>query len=167
MSELANLPAGVLERIISMVDKETIKNLRLACKKLSGFTNQIVFRSVSLYDTPKSCRYLQSILAQPHLREEVVKLNLNTVEDDYDTDEEDEVDPPQGWEEILENLSILPNLQSVALRFDKKCATDVDCPYIYAPQTENYRATLLRWLFAGLTDLPRPLKELIIQNHRM
>ena len=60
----------------------------------------------------------------------------------------------------------LPNLQSVALRFDKKCATDVDCPYIYAPQTEKYRATLLRWLFAGLTDLSQPLKELAIQNHQ-
>lgn len=83
MSKLTNIPAGVLERIISMLDKETTKNLRLTCKKLSGFTNQILFRTVSLYDTPKSCRYLQSILAQPHLREEVVRLNLNTVEDDY------------------------------------------------------------------------------------
>lgn len=54
----------------------------------------------------------------------------------------------------------------MALRFDKKCATDVDCPYIYAPQTGKYRATLLRWLFAGLTDLPRRLKELIIQNYQ-
>jgi hypothetical protein len=52
------------------------------------------------------------------------------------------------------------------LRFDKKCAYEVDCPYTYAPQTEEYRATLLRWLFAGLIDLPRPLKELAIQNHQ-
>jgi DNA mismatch repair ATPase MutS len=83
MSELIDLPAGVLERIISMLDKDTIKNLRLACKKLSLSTNQVLFRAISLYDTPRSCRYLQSILAQPHLREEVIKLNLNTVEDDY------------------------------------------------------------------------------------
>ncbi|CEJ57282.1 hypothetical protein PMG11_05980 [Penicillium brasilianum] len=166
MSELIDLPAGVLERIISMLDTDTIKGLRLTCRKLSRFTSQVLFRVISLYDTPKSCRYLQSILAQPHLRKEVIKLSLNTVEDDYDTDEEDEIEPPQGWEEILRNLSSLPNLQSVALRFDKKCAYEVDCPYTYAPQTEEYRATLLRWLFAGLIDLPRPLKELAIQNHQ-
>lgn len=83
MSELINLPAGALERIISMLDKDTIKGLRLTCKKLSRFTSRFLFRVISLYDTPKSCRYLQSILAQSHLREEVIKLSLITVEDDY------------------------------------------------------------------------------------
>lgn len=59
-------------------------------------------------------------------------------------------------------LSELPNLESVALRFDKHCAMDP----IHAdkPQTELYRAIVLKWLFAGLVSLRRPLKELAIQN---
>lgn len=32
------------------------------------------------------------------------------------------------------------------------------------PQTELYRATVLRWLFAGLASMEQPLKELAIQN---
>jgi hypothetical protein len=69
----------------------------------------------------------------------------------------------------LERSSDLPNLQSVSLRFDKKCASDSSGDkfvYIFAPQTERYRATILRWLFAGLTDLRQPIRELAIQNHQ-
>jgi hypothetical protein len=62
-------------------------------------------------------------------------------------------------------MSNLPNLQSVSLRFDKKCASD-ECVYVYAPQTETYRATVLRWLFAGLTDLRRPINAVAIQNYQ-
>jgi hypothetical protein len=64
-------------------------------------------------------------------------------------------------------MSNLPKLQSVTLRFDKNCASDSsDFTDIYAPQTETYRETVLRWLFAGLTDLHQPIKELAIQNHQ-
>lgn len=66
-------------------------------------------------------------------------------------------------------MSNMPNLQSVSLRFDKTCASDSsgdECIYIFAPQTETYRATILQWLFAGLTDLRQPITELAIQNHQ-
>jgi hypothetical protein len=68
----------------------------------------------------------------------------------------------------LEQIPTFPNLQTVALRFDQKCAAEGGdpAPWVYAPQTEAYRATTLRWLFATLTDLPRPLKELAILNHQ-
>jgi hypothetical protein len=61
-------------------------------------------------------------------------------------------------------LADLPNLQSVALRFDKHCA--VDPLYSNKPQTELYRATVMEWLFAELASLRRPLKELGIQNYQ-
>lgn len=83
MSELTSCPAGVLERIVSMLDEDTLKTLRLTYKKLSGFANRILFRSISLYDGPDSCRCLQSILIQPYLQEEVLNLTLNIVEDHY------------------------------------------------------------------------------------
>jgi DNA mismatch repair ATPase MutS len=83
MSELTRLPASVLIHIISLLDNKTVKNLRLACKELSGFANRVLFRTVLLYNKPDSCRLLKSVLSQPHLREEVLKLNLHTVEVDY------------------------------------------------------------------------------------
>lgn len=52
------------------------------------------------------------------------------------------------------------------MRFDKKCAADGEGVYVYAPQAETYRQTLLRWLFAAFTDFRPPLRELAIQNHQ-
>lgn len=83
MSELARLPASVLIHIISLLNNESVKALRQTGKKISGFANRVLFRSISLYDTHDSCQLLESILSQPHLREEVFKLNLHTVEEDY------------------------------------------------------------------------------------
>lgn len=35
-----------------------------------------------------------------------------------------------------------------------------------APQSEDYRATIIRWLGKGLAALERPLQEMAIQNHQ-
>jgi hypothetical protein len=83
MAELIKLPASVLIHIISLLDNDSVKTLRLTCKELSGFANRVLFRSISLYDKHDSCGHLQSVIIQPHLREEVFKLNLHTVEEDY------------------------------------------------------------------------------------
>ena len=61
-------------------------------------------------------------------------------------------------------LPDLPNLESVVLRFDKNCAVEND--YADKPQTEEYRATVMKWLFAELVSLRQTLKELGIQNYQ-
>lgn len=61
-------------------------------------------------------------------------------------------------------LKDLPNLQSVVLSFDKNCAVEPD--FADVPQTEEYRATVMEWLFSELGALQRPLKELGIQNYQ-
>lgn len=61
-------------------------------------------------------------------------------------------------------LADLPNLQSVILRFDKHCAVDPE--YADKPQTELYRATVMKWVFRELVSLQQPLKELGIQNYQ-
>jgi hypothetical protein len=82
-SPLNRLPVIVLIRITSLLDSKTIKALRLTCKELTGFANRVLFRSISLYDKHDSCGHLESVLSQSHLREEVSKLYLHTVEEDY------------------------------------------------------------------------------------
>lgn len=61
-------------------------------------------------------------------------------------------------------LRKIPNLESVVLRFDKNGTGDDS--YSEAPQSVDYRGTILRWLSAALVTLKRPLKELGIQNHQ-
>ncbi|KAJ5597636.1 hypothetical protein N7537_007720 [Penicillium hordei] len=79
-------------------------------------------------------------------------------------DFEGEINPPRQWRKLLPMLSELPHLENVALRFDKHCA--VYPTHDDKPQTELYQAIVLKWFFAGLGSLQRPLKELAIQNHQ-
>jgi hypothetical protein len=65
---------------------------------------------------------------------------------------------------MLTILPELPNLESVALCFDKRCDHNLDWGIV--PQAELYRETVMKWLFAGLASLRRPLKELAIQHHQ-
>jgi hypothetical protein len=61
-------------------------------------------------------------------------------------------------------LPKIPNLESVILRFDKNATLDDDYPE--APQSVDYRETIIQWLGTGLVSLERPLKELGIQNQQ-
>lgn len=61
-------------------------------------------------------------------------------------------------------LSQIPNLESVMLRFDKNATIADDYPA--APQSLDYRETIIQWLGTALVSLERPLKELGIQNQQ-
>lgn len=85
---------------------------------------------------------------------------------DLDRGMPDEIpDPPEKWRKLLAMLPTLPNLESIALRFDKNCCEDSSL-FGDAVQTEEYRKMVMKWLLSEVVALPRPLKELAIQNNQ-
>lgn len=72
---------------------------------------------------------------------------------------------PHEWRKLFAMLKTLPNLEAIALRYDKNCAKE---PILFmgGVQCEEYRSTLMEWLLSEVVKLPRPLKELAIQNNQ-
>ncbi|KAJ5192326.1 hypothetical protein N7449_008468 [Penicillium cf. viridicatum] len=160
-----NLPAELIAIIASLSDTETLKALRLTNHMLCDFATKSVFSTVSLYTDDKSCGAFESVITHPQLKEHVHKVRLNTVEVDYQPDRDhDELELPLKWKELLPMLPKIPNLVSVILRFDKNATIGDDYPE--APQSVDYRETIIQWLGMGLVSLDRPLKELGIQNQQ-
>lgn len=62
-------------------------------------------------------------------------------------------------------LPKIPNLESVMLRFDRNATLPED-QYPHAPQSVDYRETIIQWLGTGSVSLERPLKELGIRNQQ-
>ncbi|KAJ5779542.1 hypothetical protein N7457_007262 [Penicillium paradoxum] len=162
MAKFLALPVELLTLITSQLDFESLKALRLTHQKLGDYADREFFRIVSLYDEKESCEAFKSIIPNPRLKHNVRKIYLNTVEQDYDYDEEGESVPPRKWRRLLPLLSELPNLESVVLRFDKNCI--VDPQFADKPQTELYRVITMKWLFGALVSLQHPLEELAIRN---
>ncbi|KAJ5770383.1 uncharacterized protein N7511_002434 [Penicillium nucicola] len=103
-------------------------------------------------------------MADPDLKGHVRKICLNTVEVDYDSDDEYQDELPSRWKDLLPELSKFSNLENVALRFDKTCSMGDN---IFEPhQSIEYRESILQWLATGLSSLKRPLEELAIQNQQ-
>ncbi|KAJ5201648.1 uncharacterized protein N7498_006311 [Penicillium cinerascens] len=162
MTQLIELPPELLVLVMSLADTKSLKSLSLTNRQLSSYASRGLFRIVHLYNDEERCETFKSIITHSTFKRRVQKIHLNTVEYDYGSDDEGEEEPPENWRKLLTKLKTLPNLQSVVLRFDKNCAVDPD--YADKPQTELYRATVLRWLFAGLASMEQPLKEFAIQN---
>ncbi|CAI7650200.1 unnamed protein product [Penicillium viridicatum] len=161
----SNLPPELIAIITSMLDMETLKALRLTNHMLCAFATKSVFSTVSLYADDKGCEAFESVITHPQLKEHVHKVRLNTVEVDYEPHEDhDELELPLKWKELLLMLPKIPNLESVILRFDKNATIDDDYPE--APQSVDYRETIIQWLGTGLVSLERPLKELGIRNQQ-
>ncbi|KAJ5519987.1 hypothetical protein N7463_000440 [Penicillium fimorum] len=162
---LLNFPPELLTIITFLSDTETAKALRLTNHTLSTFATQHLFSTLSLYTDDKSCEGFESIVAHPQLREHVRKIRFNTVEVDSESDIEHEVlELPFKWKELLFMLPKFPNLESVVLRFDQNCVLDEDYPE--APQSIDYRETIIKWMGTALVSLKQPLKELGIQNQQ-
>lgn len=72
---------------------------------------------------------------------------------------------PQGWRKLFAMFKNLPKLEAIALRYDKHCCAE---PLIFGDviQSEEYRSTVMKWLLSEVVALPRPLKELAIQNNQ-
>ncbi|KAJ5857005.1 hypothetical protein N7455_007899 [Penicillium solitum] len=160
-----NVPREIIAIIASLSDTETLKALRLTNHMLCAFATKSVFSTVSLYTDDKSCEAFESVITHPQLKEYVHKVRLNTVEVDFESDEEhNELELPLKWKELLPMLPKIPNLESVMLRFDKNATIADDYPA--APQSVDYRETIIQWLGTALVSLERPLKELGIQNQQ-
>ncbi|KAF9252535.1 hypothetical protein DTO006G1_8533 [Penicillium roqueforti] len=117
---LLALPSELLAIITSLSDTETLKALRLANHMLRASATKNLFSTASLFTEDISCEAFESIITHPQLKEYVHKIRLNTVEfiSDPDTDN-DELELPVKWKELLLMLPNIPNLKSVVLRFDK------------------------------------------------
>ncbi|CAG8367984.1 unnamed protein product [Penicillium salamii] len=164
----STLPPEILLMITSLSDTATLKSLRLTSRDICASATQSLFRTVTLFDRDDSCNAVESIMTHPSLRGQVRNIYLQTVEEDYDLDRgmPDEIpDPPEKWRKLLAMLPTLPNLESVALRFDKNCCEDSSL-FGDAVQTEGYRNLVMKWLLSEVVALPRPLKELAIQNNQ-
>ncbi|KAJ5800823.1 uncharacterized protein N7518_002891 [Penicillium psychrosexuale] len=163
---LFTLPSELLAIITSLSDTETLKALRLTNHMLCASATKNLFSTVSLFTEDISCEAFESIITHPQLKEYVHKIRLNTVEfiSDPDTDN-DELEPPVKWKELLLMLPNIPNLKSVVLRFDKYAAMGGDS-WFYPSQSLDYRETILEWLGTGLVSLKRPLEELGIQHQQ-
>ncbi|CAG8021383.1 unnamed protein product [Penicillium salamii] len=164
----SKLPPEILLMITSLADTATLRSLRLTSRAICASATQLLFRTITLFDRDGSCNAVESIMRHPSLRGLVRKIYLQTVEKDYDLDRgmPDEIpDPPEKWRKLLAMLPTLPNLESIALRFDKNCCEDSSL-FGDAVQTEEYRKMVMKWLLSEVVALPRPLKELAIQNNQ-
>ncbi|KAJ5476508.1 hypothetical protein N7475_002237 [Penicillium sp. IBT 31633x] len=81
---------------MSQLDTEAYKTLRLTNRTLCDFVSREVFRVISLYDEEESCKAFKSLIQSPRVKAHVRKIYLNTVDSDYDSDEEGENVPPRG-----------------------------------------------------------------------
>ncbi|KAI3171832.1 hypothetical protein CBS147317_1261 [Penicillium roqueforti] len=120
---LFTLPSELLAIITSLSDTETLKALRLTNHMLCSSATKNLFSTVSLFTEDISCEAFESIITHPQLKEYMHKIRLNTVEfiSDPDTDN-DELELPVKWKELLLMLPNIPNLKSIVLRFDKYAA---------------------------------------------
>ncbi|CAG8344830.1 unnamed protein product [Penicillium salamii] len=162
------LPPEILLMITSLADTATLRSLRLTSRAICASATQLLFRTITLFDRDDSCNAVESIMRHPSLRGLVRKIYLQTVEQDYDLDRgmPDEIpDPPEKWRKLLAMLPTLPNFESIALRFDKNCCEDSSL-FGDAVQTEEYRNIVMKWVLSEVVALPRPLKELAIQNNQ-
>ncbi|OQE09147.1 hypothetical protein PENVUL_c007G08557 [Penicillium vulpinum] len=140
-------PPELLAIITSLSDRETLRALRLTNHLLCAFATKNLFFKFSLNTYDRTCEHLELIIAHPRLKKHVRKIYLNTVEDDYESDDdrlEVDLELPWKWKDVLSMLSKLPNLESVILRFDKNCS--IGDNYGETPQSNEYRETIIKWL---------------------
>ncbi|KAL4967815.1 uncharacterized protein BDV14DRAFT_197455 [Aspergillus stella-maris] len=144
MAEFLALPSELINRIFDFADTQSRKTLRLVNSLLYQIGIPFVFRTVTISPTQESWDAIGNIFDRRELADSVVK-------------------------RLVDRLSELSRLQSVALRSYFECKGDIDFDEIdsddwNALQSMEFRSRVLKKALAMLASLPRSLLELDMQN---
>ncbi|GLA35234.1 hypothetical protein AnigIFM63309_010637 [Aspergillus niger] len=164
MVSITVLPSELLARIISFLDRSSLKAIRETSHLLSHFATPRLFDTLRLFPDEESYEAVDRIINHATLKKMVKKVYINTCEDDYDDYDEEEVALTKEFKARIANLRGCPNVQSAVLRFDKHCSTGRVEWMRESPETIAFRTKTIRVFFKWLASFEEPLRELGIRN---
>ncbi|GFG18205.1 hypothetical protein IFM5058_08893 [Aspergillus udagawae] len=164
MASITVLPSELLARIISFLDRSSLKAIRETSRLLSQFATPRLFDTVRLFPDEESYEAIDRITSHAALKKMVKKVYVNTCEDDYDEYDEEEVELTKDFKDRIAKFKDCPNVQSAVLRFDKHCSTGREIWMTEHPETIAFRTKSLRVFFKWLASFEVPLRELGIRN---
>ncbi|KAH2534418.1 hypothetical protein KXW48_001932 [Aspergillus fumigatus] len=164
MASIIVLPTELLARIISFLDRSSLKAIRQTSRRLSQIATPQLFATLRLFPDEKSYEAVDRITDHATLKKMVKKVYVNTCEDDYDDYDEEEVELTKDFKDRITKFRDFPNVQSAVLRFDKHCCTGHELWMTERPETIPFRTETLRVFFQWLASFETPLRELGIRN---
>ncbi|KAH7407304.1 hypothetical protein BKA64DRAFT_411919 [Cadophora sp. MPI-SDFR-AT-0126] len=149
-------------------------NLRLTSKAFYKAATQELFSRVAVTPNTASFEKFYSILASPHISQEVTGIKLTTSNDPYYdawnlNDREIYSTLTDDYAEIIRSINRFPNLRDVALEFAEVCVYVAPDDYDKRDPEEGYefRIDVLSAFFEALNNLQYPipnLRSLSIKN---
>ncbi|RHZ54879.1 F-box protein [Aspergillus thermomutatus] len=164
MASITVLPSELLARIVSFLDRSSLKALRETSRVLSQFATPQLFNTLHLFPDEESYEAVDSITNNATFKKMVRKVYVNTCEDDYDSYDEEEVELTKDFKDRIAKFKDCPNVQSAVLRFDKHCSTGRESWMREHPETVAFRTKTLQVFFKWLASFEVPLRELGIRN---
>jgi len=83
MASITLLPSELLVRIISFLDRSSLKAIRETSRVLSQFATPRLFNTLHLFPDEESYEAVDHIINHATLKKMVKKVYVNTCEDDY------------------------------------------------------------------------------------
>ncbi|PCG90480.1 Hypothetical protein PENO1_098930 [Penicillium occitanis (nom. inval.)] len=164
MASITVLPNELLARIISFLDRSSLKAIRETSRLLSQFATLRLFDTLRLFPDEGSYEAVDRITDHVTLKKMVKKVYVNTCEDDYDDYDEGEVELTKDFKDRIANFRDCPNVKSAVLRFDKHCSAGREEWRVGSPETIAFRTETLGIFFKWLASNEAPLRELGIRN---
>ncbi|KAF7158668.1 hypothetical protein CNMCM6106_005458 [Aspergillus hiratsukae] len=164
MASITGLPSELLARIVSFLDRSSLKAVRETSRVLSQFATPRLFDTLHLFPDEESYEAVDNITNHATLKKMIKKVYVNTCEDDYDDDDEEEVELTEDFKDRIAKFKHCQNVQSAILRFDKHCSTGREYWMTEHPETMAFRTKALRVFFKWLASFEAPLRELGIRN---
>ncbi|KAL2856370.1 hypothetical protein BJX68DRAFT_263850 [Aspergillus pseudodeflectus] len=126
MASISTLHLELLAHIVSFADKPSLKSLRQTCYFLSTPATKQLFSTIRLFPDERSYERIKNMLDSPELRALPKRVHLNTVEEDYDPNDETEQDFTPDFKGAIQSLGHFPNVRSATLRFDKTASPPME-----------------------------------------
>ncbi|KAL3452975.1 hypothetical protein BJX65DRAFT_319526 [Aspergillus insuetus] len=164
MASISTLPLELLAHIVSFADRPSLKCLRQTCRFLSTLATKQLFSSIRLFPDESSYEAIKNILNSPSLRTLAKRALVNTVEEDYEPDDETDKDCTPDFQDAIRSLEHFPNARSATLRFDRNCFAADGLALWPCPETSEYREEVLESFFSWLAALKTPIEEVSIWN---
>lgn len=169
------LPHETLARIAHFASKshnqglthlQTLKNLRLTCRKLAAISTQSLFHTATLVPEQNSYEKFYALQKHPELCSKVRNLILKTSVDPEEEDAEDFNELSDALRDAIASIGKFPNLSSLHLRFRARCS-DERRFYNYVKEGICFRTEVMETVFAALCDKTLPtsrFRSLSIEN---
>ncbi|RLL97664.1 hypothetical protein CFD26_105317 [Aspergillus turcosus] len=164
MASITLLPSELLARIVSFLNRSSLKAIRETSRVLSQFATPRLFDTLHLFPDEESYEAVDHIINHATLKKMVKKVYVNTCEDDYDDDDEEEVELTEDFKDRIAKFKDCQNVQRAILRFDKHCSTGREYWMTEHPETMAFRTKALRVFFKWLASFEAPLRELGVRN---